>query len=178
MTFQVTLYIKGADWPQKMQGKLKNFVPAWEQVVDSWARGNLEKFGASLGLEAVGAFIDKATGVFWKELQPGYMKSKRRMGYPDQIMVATGALMNSLTTRGRFFEMLEQERVVFGSPLDPDDAMKISMNWDTRQTIFLSEADMRRIESIVARYLTVPAQDIRKEVARMDIEFAEKAGQE
>jgi hypothetical protein len=176
MTFSVELYIKGAGALPQMVEKIKNPLPLWERIVADWAAGNSEKFAMALGAEVTGSWVDQAAGVFWKGLTPGYMKRKAR-DFPDQIMVATGNLYTSLTDPSRFFQALSSERIIFGTPLDPDDAAKVSFNWETRQTIFLGEADQRRIQSAVSQYLRIPMQDVRKEIAQMDIEFRDKAGE-
>ena len=176
MSFSIELYIKGADALPMMVEKIKNPLPLWQRIIDDWARGNVDKFALGEGAQTTGAFVDQASGVFWKGLTPGYIKAKSAKGYGDQLMVATGSLRDSLTTPDRFFQFLTTERFVFGTPNDPDDALKVAMNWQTRQTIFLGESDQRRIQSAVYQYLKVPMQDIRDEVAQMDIEFKDATG--
>ena len=181
MTFQVTLYMKGVEQFGYLKDRINDPTPLWHNIINMWARGNVDKFLSSLGMEGSGAWIDQRSGVFWRGLTPAYMRSKRRKGFGDQIMVATGALRSSLTTRGRFFEMIEKERIIFGTPNDPDDVMKVLYNWESRQTIFLSAADMTRIQNLTFQFLQFPGSgnwEMKRSVAQMDIDFQEAVANE
>jgi hypothetical protein len=176
VTFSIDLFIKGKDALPKLAAKIKDPTPLWQKIVEDWANYNIDKFSAAEGAEETGAQVDPGGTVFWEPLSPKYMRRKRKLGYRDQIMVATGELLASLTDPSRFFQLLDPERVIFGTPNDPDDLMKVIYNWERRQTIFLSEPDQQRIRSAVVRYLQVPKTGIRQQRSQMDIDFGETAG--
>jgi hypothetical protein len=176
MSFTVQLYVKGAEALPEMVQRLKDPTPLWQTIMDDWGRHNVEKFDASAGMGMLGAWIDRASGVFWKPLSAAYLRHKIMHGQPNQIMVATGSLLDSLSSSMGFFNINSADRLVFGTPNDPDNAAKVAFNWDRRQTIFLSEPDQRRIQSAVSQYLRVPMKDVREEVAKMDVEFKDASG--
>ena len=87
----------------------------------------------------------------------GPVKRGNRAIFPDWLMVRTGALMQSLTTRGGFGELIDNASAVFGTPLVPDDAVKAAGNFKKRPTIFLSESDRLMIRREFKNYLNMGA---------------------
>lgn len=185
--FKVELFQPNADVLPEMAFRAADLSPAYRDIINEWARDNLDKFGMSVGQEASGAQIDPT--VFWDALSPDYMKTKRKKGQPDNIMVATGSLMASLTDPERFFQMVNPEMAIFGAPNDADDAMKVQFNWIKRQAIFISLDDQRMIQKKLSDYLALGADykekmfvkglqnlALRAEVHQMDVDFQNDAG--
>lgn len=188
VSFQVEVFQPNADILPEMAGRAKDLSPVFQNIITEWARDNEDKFGLSMGQESGGAQIDPT--VFWMMLAESTMKMKRKRGQADQIMVATGSLEASLTDPAKFFQMVNPTVAQFGTPLDADDAMKIQYNWLKRQTVFLSLDDQRMIEKEMSDYMALGGDyrqrmfnqglsnlALKKEVAQMDIDFANDADQ-
>lgn len=169
MTFSIEVYQRNVDQLPSLANKLKDLTVFFEQVFDSWVLGNDEKFQAGVGQETSGALVDP--NVFWQGLTAGYMKAKRRKGYEDSLMVATGSLRDTMSNPESLFQYLTPEQAMFGTPNDPDEMLKIQFNWLKRQVIFLSEPDQQKIRSLWQKYLQIPMQSVTQEVARMDMDF-------
>ena len=185
VTFNVNLTIQGAEEISEISERIADLRPAFDVIVEKWARGNEDKFRDSLGAESSGAQIDPT--VFWQGLTPSTMRSKRRKGQSDQIMVATGDLKRALTDPDLFFSMATATDLVFGTPKSIEEEMKVYYNWNTRQAIFLGGDDQRMIEETVQSYLSLGedfkairfAQGLenikaRNQSAEMEIEFEGK----
>lgn len=186
VSFRVEVFQPNADILPEMAGRSKDLSPAFQNIINEWAKDNADKFGLSAGQETSGAQIDPT--VFWQMLTDTYMRTKRKRGQADQIMVATGSLEASMTDPEKFFQMVNPTVAMFGSPLDADDAMKVQFNWLKRQTIFLSLDDQRMIDKEVQDYLSLGGNyrqrmfnkglsnlALKKEVAQMDIDFSNNA---
>jgi hypothetical protein len=188
LSFKIQLFGKNLDQFPELQGRVQNLQPVFERIIDDWAKGNVDKFGASKGKETMGAMVDP--GVFWLGLKPETSRRKRQMEQPDQIMVATGELRAALTNPEGFFRAARAQDATFGVPLSPEDEAKIFYNWgvdgEKRQTIFLGADDQVMIEHHVQAYLSMGPDfeekifskglsNVRmmKEASQMDMEFGE-----
>ena len=182
VNFKFEIFIDHPEIFPELEARLKDFRPVFDDVIEGWARNNRDKFNRSRGLEVTGAQVDD--DVFWKGLTPRYRNWKRKQGYPDQIMVATGALQEALTDADRFFHESTQFEVVFGTPMAPEEEMKVRYNWRTRPSVFLGLADQKRVERDVSNYLSFGENwkdvifvrgmenlRIRNEAASMDMAF-------
>lgn len=187
VSFNIDLTIKGAEPIDEIAQRIADLRPAFEVIVDKWARGNKDKFAASIGAEGSGAQIDPT--VFWEGLKESTVRAKRKKGQPDQIMVATGDLRRALTDPDLFFHEATAGEVVFGTPKSIEEELKIYYNWETRQAVFLGGDDQRMIEETVMSYLSLGPQfqsirksqgleniRIRREGAEMDIDFGDIVG--
>lgn len=184
VSFDVSLYMQNADKFPELAARSKDLTIVFEHIIRDWAEDNRRKFGLSSGMESSGATVDPT--VFWQGLSPAYIKQKNKGGFADQIMVRTGSLRDSLTDPEQFFQYVSPDQAMFGSPNDPDDAMKMLFNWPRRQTIFLGRQDQLMIEKHVKDYLSfgpvyeqilfakgMQAVADRKETAHMEVEFSE-----
>jgi hypothetical protein len=182
-TLKVDVRTRNAGQLYELWSRLQDFSVVFANIIAEWARGNERKFDAAMGQEASGV---AQPPVVWEALTPGYMKRKRREGYPDALMQRTGALRDALTARGAFAEFIDAHRAVFGKPLDPDAAAHAAYNRDTRPTIFLGRSDRQMIRREVSRYLNFGgdykhvmfdrasrASVLQAETAQMDIDFAQ-----
>lgn len=151
--FSISVATENGDVLPELEGRLKDLSPAFQAIIPEWAKLNKQIFDKSKGMEMSGTAVDE--NVFWDELKESTSKAKRRAGQEDQIMVATGALMRSLTDPDRIFQNVEADSAVFGTPLDPEDAAKVSFQWARRQVIFLSTIDQNVIRRIVKDYLSM-----------------------
>lgn len=153
VTFKIKVRVKDADIFPELQGRLKDFRPAFEVIIKQWARGNVDKFRSSVGMEDTGAAIDP--NVFWSALAESTIRAKRRHGIPNQIMVETGALMQALTDPSGFWSEMTASQTVFGTPGSLEDELKVRYNWQTRQAIFLGADDQVMIDEKVHSYLSL-----------------------
>lgn len=182
-SFDIRYTLRGAEQFPEMAARVRDLRPAFDVIVEKWARGNVDKFEKSKGMESSGAQI---YDVFWQGLKPSTMRAKRRKGQVDHLMVATGALEEALTTQGRFFAESTAERAAFGTPMSIEEEMKVRYNWAKRQAIFLSYDDQLMIEETVQSYLSLGPkfESIRfgqgmenlrdhEEVAHMEVGFNE-----
>lgn len=180
--FKVDLQVKGAENLAALEERVKDATPLFNAIIEWWADHNEDKFSAATGFEASGAQMDE--NLFWDPLSDAYMKRKRKLGQPDQIMKATGDLIRSLSSPDTIFSMVTPEDVVFGSPMDPEDMKKVRYNWRSRQAIFLGRADRDQIEKMVGDFLNRTGQFSTKmedqglvavrqraEMAQMDMDY-------
>jgi hypothetical protein len=187
VSFDLHFLIKGGEQIPELAARLSDLRPAFEVIVQKWAKENESKFDAAEGMEAGGAQVDET--VFWEALQPSTMRAKRRKGQGDNIMVATGELKQALTDPDRFFHAETESKAVFGTPMAFEDELKLRYNWQKRQTVFLGGDDQRMIEQTMQAYLSLGAdfeqirfakglQNLknREEVARMEMDFGNTAG--
>jgi hypothetical protein len=151
---QIKLQTRNAERLYELWSRLQDFSPLFANIIAEWAEGNARKFNAAVGAEATGVAQPPSQ---WEALVPGYMKRKRREGYPDALMQRTGALRQALTNRGAFAEFVEPHRAVFGIPLDDEAAAHARYNRDRRPTIFLGRSDRHMIRRELQRYLSFGA---------------------
>lgn len=147
--FRVTLTIRNREYFKRLAGKLRNFLPVFDVIINKWLAHNEDKFEASIGMEKSGLSLDSGE-VRWKELSPEYMAQKRRDGFEDHLMVRTGELKSSLTIRDSFgwWEKLGAQTAEFGTLLK-----QAHFNWQTRPTMFLDKADRAMIPEMFVAYL-------------------------
>ena len=106
----------------------------------------------------------------------------------DWLMVATGNLMNALTTDG-FESEVNAQAAVFGTPKDETDAAAAAYNSASRPTIFLGRGDRNMVRRQIQRYLSFgPGYEsvvadrsarryaLEQEMAQMDVDFAQTVG--
>lgn len=181
--FKVSVTVRNAQLLPELQGRLKDLSPAFEAVIPEWARLNEDKFDDARGKESSGAAVDDL--VFWQPLRPSTMKSKRRRGRPDNIMVDSGDLKRAMTSPDLLFQRVSPQDAVFGTPLNMEEADKVRWQWTKRQAVFLSTVDQNTIRRIVRDYLNmgenfeeirfaqgVAAVQQRAEMAQMDADFS------
>lgn len=184
MKFNVRVDIKNPEVLPEMVARMGDFRPVFENVMKGWAKENQNKFAKARGQESSGTDVDTATGVHWQGLKSVSIKAKRRKGYPDAIMHATGDLERALTDPAGFWQAMTNLSVGFGAPLASEDQDKIKYNWANRQSIFLGMADMNMIKKNVVDYLSLGEQykeilfargmertSMRGEIASMDMRF-------
>lgn len=146
----LSIQIKNPERLPEIQARMQDLSPAFEKIVNEWVSLNAQKFNKGLGAESSGAQID--ADVIWEPLSSAYITQKRK-GYPNWLMVRSGSLMESMTNPDTVFRMINAQDAIFGTPLDPDDAAKVSYNWLRRQVVFLGAADKNMIRRIIQDYL-------------------------
>lgn len=162
----------------EVNARLKDFSIPLSNIVAQWAKGNKRKFAAAKGKENTGASgtdldpavwqplmqslgrmsqIEKRAYFEWgqKDMGTPYQRWKRKHGMPNWLMVATGSLLQSLSSRGMFGEFIDNARAVFGQPLDPEDSDKARYNYKKRPTIFLSLSDRLMVKAQFQNYLNL-----------------------
>jgi len=182
LTFRFAVTSKNAERLPELAARCSDFSAPLASIVGEWGRSNAAKFDLSRGMEESGVYEDADT--YWDRLTPPYMKQKRRKGMPDWLMVATGSLMNSLTTDGGYAEYVDAHQAVFGNPLDPEDALKAAVQSPFRRVIFLNQKDRLAIVRELKNYLGfgdnykdllfargAAAVGTRAEQAAMDVDF-------
>ena len=169
--------------------RMRDFSIPFAEIINEWAGGNVRKFGAGEGAETSGAAGQDLSPVTWEPLQsPDYMKSKRRGGFADWLMVRTGDLMAALTNPIGTDVSVDAHRVIFGVPLNPNDAVK-ALNKRTRAlrpTVFLSGPDRLMIRRNLQQYISMGGNykeflwaragklgRMQDEAYEMDLNFAE-----
>lgn len=182
VSFRFEVSVDNPGMIPELEERVKDLRPVFEDIIKKWARNNQEKFDASIGSEDGGAQIDPT--VFWQGLEESTIKSKRRQGFPNQIMVATGQLEAVLEDEERFFHEETAQQVAFGTPKALEDELKVIYNWFKRPTIFLGLSDQKMIEADIKNYFSFGENwkeimfarglsNVRQknEVAQMDMEF-------
>jgi hypothetical protein len=175
INFNVTVYVKGGEAPTLMASRLSDLSDFFNTVIGEWSRDNEEKFSAGVGAEATGVNVDP--GIFWRPLSPSYLKEKESEGLAGALMVRTGSLKSSLSDPNLLIREVGTDRAIFGEPLDPFDALKVSENWDSRQAVFFSGRDQMMIKEKLIKHLDpdqyggIPYSDTKAEIDRMDAEF-------
>ncbi len=180
--FDVEVYVKGQEILPEMAGRLSDMSPAFDAIINEWAKLNVQKFLKSKGQERVGAQLDE--GVFWEPLAESTISKKKSEGRADWIMVDTGSLMKSMMDPDLVHRAVTSQDAAFGAPTDPDDLKKVQYNWFKRQAIFLSVQDQNSIRRIVQDYISLgpefasirmargaAMQAQRQNIARMNQEF-------
>ena len=188
-SFSIKIDVQNAGAFEEIKSRFLDLTPAFEAFVKAWAKNNKDMFDASEGQEAEGATVDP--DVFWQPLSAAYRKAKRREGYPDHLMVATGDLMRALTDPNLIFKAIGPQDAVFGIPKDLDEANKVKWNARRRQTVFFKAPgpDQNALKRIVKDYLTLggdfeamraaqglEAVRMRSEASAMDLDFANTVG--
>jgi hypothetical protein len=153
VNFTIKLNITNPELFPELAARANDLRPAFEDIIDKWARNNEEKFAASVGMELSGAQVDPS--VFWEPLTESTSTSKRRRGVPDQIMVDTGELKMALEDEEGFFRATSPQEAVWGTPKSFDDELKVKFNYEKRPAIFLGLVDQKNIESDVSNYLSL-----------------------
>ena len=197
LNFTIVFESKGAGYFDALAGLCKDFSVPFQNIINEWAKHNVEKFRRGKGAELSGT--EQSSDVYWAPLTEQYYRSKhgateakrrtRRMAgtaVADWLMVRTGDLMRSLTGAGGFVRYVGPTKAIFGQPLDPEDAQKVAGNWMKRQVLFLDLTDKRMIRAHISDYLKygsdymgarrqLAAEKARakREYARMEMEFSE-----
>ena len=179
----------------EIAARLKDFAAPFSQIIGEWAEGNVRKFAAAEGAELTGA---DEPPTHWEPITEKYYRQKHgpvkrggRQLFPDWLMVRTGDLMRSLTTRGGFGEYFDEVQAIFGTPLDPEDAAKASFNFEKRPTVFLGRSDRLMIRRNFQDYLAMGANykdalfaaagaryALAKEMKALDAQFSEALANE
>lgn len=156
-TGAVSFHLNVAAWNANLfpeiAERLKNLSPLFNEIISEWAKGNEDKFQKSVGAQASG--VNFSPEPKWEPLTPAYAKQKARDGFKDWLMVRTGDLKASLTSEEAFFKFVDNERAVFGTPNNPDDADKVKWNWEERQTVFLDSNGMKTISLFWNDFVTL-----------------------
>ena len=152
-SFKISLFVKNEQILPEIAERVKDLSPAFDNIIEQWARGNKRKFDEARGQEAYS--VDQGGGVWWDFLTYDYRKRKRREGFPDWLMVKTGALRDQMINQWGFDREVTPESAVFGSPSLEANKKKVKYNWETRQTIFINESDKKMISSQIKNYITL-----------------------
>lgn len=88
-----------------MRKRAANVSPAWEALLTWWADRNVTHFRNQ----------GKRWKTPWKQLADVTLAEKLRLGYPPDILVRTGTLRTSLTTRPLGLERIRPHDVEAGS---------------------------------------------------------------
>lgn len=162
---------------------MQDFSEPLQNIVDDWAKHNIEKFDRALGGEFPG--VDQAADTFWQGVTPKYEQRKRNAGYPDWLMVRTGQLKESMTNPERFFNYVSATSATFGVPLNEESQKAYAGNWLKRQLAFLDVSDKRMIRAHFTDYLNyghdykgqkMRTEALKSEAAESDILFHEAVG--
>lgn len=184
-SFKISLFVKNDARLPEIAERVKDLSVVFDHIVGEWVAGNERKFSRGMGASDTGVAQDSfGTGNQWQALSAKYGRQKEREGFPDWLMVRTGDLMNTMTTRDALVDVIEQTRAVFGMPLDEEQAIKVEGNWGRRQAIFLDRPDRLMIERNVKNFIdmggdyqkilfTQGMQNVaaKNEQKRMDAEF-------
>ncbi len=159
----------------ELKKRLKDFSIPFADIADQWAKGNVQKFRKGIGKESTG--VSQSESVNWAPLSQDmgtmsqeakrayfeggisalmltpYQRWKRKKGYPDRLMEASGSLRLALTSPDGFEKDISPNKIVFGKPRHEADANKVKYNWDTRRTVFLNLSDKNMIRQTLQRYL-------------------------
>lgn len=149
--FKISVKISGRDAFDHMAVKLRNFTPAFEEVLKRWLAHNNDKFEEGRGAELSGATFSGDTA--WKPVTDAYSEAKRRMGFPNWLMVRTGELKGALTTRGAFGQYDEIAPMSARFSLTDEPRQKAQWNLQTRPVMFLDSADQIMIREMFEAYL-------------------------
>lgn len=177
----ISVYVEGGDLPSYMVDRLNDLTDFFNVSIGEWTRDNVAKFDQGIGAEASGKEVDP--GVYWEPLSPGYLAQKERDGFGGALMVRTGSLKASLSDPNLILRDVGPDHAVFGEPLDPFDALKVSNNWTARQSIFFSGRDQMMIKEKFIKHVMPdmankrPFSAVKAEVAAMDAEFEGLTGE-
>jgi len=94
------------EWRIKaIEKRTDNLTPAWRRVGSYLAAGNRKQFTSK------GVYY----GTPWKPLKPDYQQWKTAQGYGRRMLVLTGAMKVSFTSRPMSIERYYKKSAVFGS---------------------------------------------------------------
>lgn len=154
VSFNITVFTEGLERLPELAARLKDLTPALHNLIAEWAQSNEDKFRESRGTQVGG--VQQDDSLFWHGLTEPYMKEKTRKGFEDWLMVRTGDLRRAMTDPEGFFSVVMPDKAVFGIPLDPEDAIKVTgTNWELRQAIFLNYKDRLAIKREVKNYFAL-----------------------
>lgn len=88
-----------------MRERAQNLIPAWEALLDWWAKSNSAQFRTR----------GKRWGTPWKPLAPATIQEKVRLGYPRAPLIRTGDLRKSLAERPLDIERLKPQEMSAGT---------------------------------------------------------------
>lgn len=165
LNFRIQTRASGFEFLPELKARCADLSPAYQNIIALWAAHNLEKFARGEGAEAIG--VDQGANVWWEALLPATSKAKRRHGWPDSIMVATGELRQALSSEELFAQYVTANQAVFGTPLDDEEQKKVGYNWMKRPTIFLDQQDKLAIQREIGNYLNMGA-DYRDLIAQAE----------
>lgn len=92
----------------EMKLRAENLIPAWEELLDWWARENRKHFTGR----------GQRWLTPWAPLAAATVAEKVRLGYPTDPLVRTGQMRSHLVGRPLGFERLSQTSVVAGTRLE------------------------------------------------------------
>lgn len=92
---------------QEMKTRAQNLIPAWNELLDWWAKQNRAHF----------ATRGERWRTPWAPLAESTIAEKTRLGYPLDPLVRTGQMRSHLTGRPLGFERLSQTSVTAGTRL-------------------------------------------------------------
>ena len=174
MGFNIEVTVKNPEVLAEVQERFKRMQVVYNNIIDEWARGNEGKFSKSKGQESSGIALD--VDVFWEPLTQSlktlshetkrahfsglqtttaYERYKRRQGWPNWLMVATGNLKRALTTNQGFQRDVSNTEAVVGMPFAVENQDKVIGNWNRRPTIFLDRSDTLMIRNELKNWLTI-----------------------
>lgn len=182
VSFRITLATENAGLPAELAARAADLSPVLDDIIDSWAAGNEEKFSRGKGAQTSG--VDQDSSLFWKPLTEKYGLEKAAAGYADHLMVRTGDLRRALTSPEGFFRAVGPQEAIFGTPMDEQDEEKILGNWASRQALFLGAKDRADIRRMVYDYLSqggdyqalrnsegLALQNAKREQAQLDVAY-------
>lgn len=148
--FTVNLRLTGMDAFDKLKGRIMDLRKVWNEVIPRWLNHNEEKFEEGRGAQLMGVEFDaEGESVFWLGVTDDYAAKKTSDGFPNWLMVRTGALREELTSRDglAWWEDLDMQEARFGT-LD----MKAMWNIEKRPVMFLDTEDRQMIQDMVGAY--------------------------
>jgi hypothetical protein len=92
----------------EMKLRADNLIPAWDELLDWWARENRKHFTGR----------GQRWRTPWAPLAPATIAEKVRLGYPTDPLVRTGRMRSHLVSRPLGFERLSQTSVIAGTRLE------------------------------------------------------------
>ncbi len=92
----------------EMKLRADNLIPAWDELLDWWARENRKHFTGR----------GQRWHTPWPPLAPATIAEKIRLGFPTDPLVRTGRMRSHLVSRPLGFERLSQTSVVAGTRLE------------------------------------------------------------
>ena len=193
-TFRLTLKTDSQNMERigEIRARLQDFTIPFNRILEEWAAGNVLKFNSGKDAEMWGAGSKDLSPAEWSPVTEKYYQQKHgpikrgnRELFADWLMVRTGALRDALCSRGGFVEYIAAHTLMWGTPNNPEEAIKAIGNRETRPTVYLSKPDRNMIERNLQQYLSLGADYknimlataarqywLKKEAKQMDINFA------
>lgn len=198
---------KGFEKVAEMAARVKDFSVPFSNIIGEWAEDNARrKFAKGEGAESTGvdqaparwepltaninAFSHEGKRAYFSGLNvlTPYQRRKRKQGFEDWLMVASGSLRDALSnSEGGFAKFIDAMRVVFGTPLDPENEAKVRGNRKLRPTVFLDRTDRGMVRRELQRYLNLgenykdlmfqaaaSKMMLKKQIKEMNMEFSER----